>query len=145
MGEQGRGHGADKRDLEQGVNHGADQDRDDDGAGQVAARVLDLARELVGLLEAGVGEDDAGQRQRREQALHAARHEALTPGEKLPPLELEQQHDDGQDRDGHLPPGDDVVDPGEDSHGQKLTATKMAISTIVSTNPTPVTFVVFLS
>ena len=56
----------DERDLEQAVDRGADQDRDDDRPRQVAPRVLDLPGQLVALLEAGVGEDDArgGQRAR---------------------------------------------------------------------------------
>jgi hypothetical protein len=82
--QQRRGHRADHHDLEHGVDQGAEQDRDDDRPRQVAARVLDLASQLVGLLETGVGEDDAGQRKRREQAVDAARREALTGREKFP-------------------------------------------------------------
>src|SRR3984957_3685898 len=54
-----RGHRGDERDLQQDVDYGPDQDRYDDRPRQVAPRVLDLAGQLVGLLEAGVGEDDA--------------------------------------------------------------------------------------
>ena len=116
----GHGHRADERDLQHGVDDGADQDRDDDRPRQVAPRVLDLAGQLVGLLEAGVGEDDAGQRERREQAMDPARHEAFTPGGEVAGVELEQQHDDGQDRDRDLPPRDGAVDVGEYAHGQEV-------------------------
>ena len=42
------------------------EDRADDGPRQVALRVLDLAGELVGLLEAEVGEHDAAGGDRAE-------------------------------------------------------------------------------
>ena len=78
--EQSRRQGDDERHLEQAVDRGADQDRDDDRQRQVAPRVLDLPGQLVALLEAGVGEDDARGRQRAEQGLDPARHEARAPG-----------------------------------------------------------------
>jgi len=83
-------------------------------------RVLDLARQLVSLLEAGVGEHDARAGDRAEQGLEPARHEACAAGREVAALELEEQHDDGQDRDGHLPPGDGAIDPGEQAHGQEV-------------------------
>ena len=67
-----------------------------------------------------VGEDDAGQRQRREQALDAAGEQARAAGGEVAGVELEQQHDDGQDRDRDLPPRDDAVDLVEDAHGQEV-------------------------
>ena len=56
----------------------------------------------------------------------AANRAWIPPGRKLPPavkLPLCQwvsQHDDGENRDRDLPPRDDVVDPGEDAHGQEV-------------------------
>ena len=118
--DRARGQRTNERDLQQDIDDGADQDRDDDRPRQVAAGVLDLAGELVGLLEARVGEDDARQRQCRGQAPDAAGEQAYSRGGEVARGELEQQHDDGQDRDRDLPPRDDVVDPGEDAHSEEV-------------------------
>src|SRR5258708_969031 len=90
------------------------------GTCKVAPRYLDVVRQLVGLLEAGVREDDAGQRQRRGQALDPAGEEACPSRGEVAGVELEQQHDDGDDRNRDLPPGDDDVDALEQPHGQDV-------------------------
>ena len=74
--QQARRRRADEDDLQQAVDRRADQDRVDDRPRQVALGVLDLAGQLVSLLEAQVGEDDARARDRGQHGLRATGIEA---------------------------------------------------------------------
>ena len=110
---------ADERQLQQEVDGDTDAGGGEDGQRQVPLRVLDLTRELVGLLEAEVGEHDARRGDGGEQGLDPVRHEAAARAQVVG-LELERQDDDGEHRDGDLPPRDARVDLGEQAHGQEV-------------------------
>ena len=53
---------AEEHQLQEAVDEDADEDRADHGPRHVSPRIVGLARELVGLLEAQVGEDDSARR-----------------------------------------------------------------------------------
>jgi hypothetical protein len=119
MGQRARLQRADEHDLQQDVDHRAHEDCDDDRPRQVPLRVLDLAGELVGLLEAEIGEHDAGRGDRREHGLGSERQEAAVRVE-VAAVEVGEQQDDRQHRDRDLPPGDGGVDLVEQAHGQEV-------------------------
>jgi hypothetical protein len=134
VGELGGVHCRDEHHLDHDVDDRADDHRRDDGGGQCLLRVLDLGRELVSLLEPEVREDDAGSDDGLEHTLRTEWREAARPvgwgggdvgwsGEarrEVPRVPLEQQDNDGEDRDGDLPPHDRAVYPGEPADAEEV-------------------------
>ena len=108
--------------------------------GRLRPRVLDLAGQLVGLLEAGVGEDDAGQRERRDQALDAARREAAPPAVKLPAWNLNSSTMMAKTGTATFHHVMALLTLANWRMARKLTAVNTAISTTVTSRPVPVIF-----
>ena len=114
------GQRPDEHHLQQQVDGGPDEHGEDHRPGHVPLRVLALATQLHRLLESDQGEHRPTVAHRVEDAVQAEGGEATAAGE-VGGVEMgEEQYDDGQGGDEHLPDGDGVVGPNQVADAEQV-------------------------
>jgi hypothetical protein len=114
VGQQAVRDGDEVGQLEQDVQHGGGADGDEDGTGDVAARVAGLAGESTGWLEAVEGVDQPAGGDGRQHCAPAVGREAAGAGEVAAVEAGGEQGDHGDGGNDEFKLGDGQVDTGEE-------------------------------
>ena len=120
MGQGVLGQGPDEHHLQENVDRGPDQHGEDHRPGHVTLGVPALAAQLDGLLEADQREHRSTVTHRPQDPVETVGGEAAGTGEVGGVEVGEEEHQDGQGGDDHLPGGDGAVDPDQVADAEQV-------------------------